>query len=255
MKIPSNYKPADDGGGSTLLTGAQSYSESINQYLKEQQTKRQLFMDAIFCPDWDRLSARPSGTIQSLVAQSIGLVPELAKPDVIELHALPYFDARGDLLRVNILKAFLRRLSDAKENIAPLGDLKPIAGYEDNEAPRFRSADFIELAKRMQWEMPEEFIRFRTTATGPRPEAVDGGADSLNKAPGTNSEERVKAFNRAVEENKIDIERDTLNTMHIVLKRLDSELWPKSFDGFKDWREKYLPELKLKTGRKRRQLR
>jgi hypothetical protein len=183
MKVPSNYKPAGDNDeGATLLTGAQSYSKSVNQYLKEQQTKRQLFMDAIFCPDWDRLSARPSGTIQSLVAQSLGLVPELAKPDIIELHALPYFDAQGDLLRVNMLKAFLRRLADAKENIAPLGDLKPIAGYEDNEDPRFRKADFIELAKRMHWDLPEGFSRIKGMSAGPKPKAAKSCIDDRERS-------------------------------------------------------------------------
>jgi len=39
MKVPANYKPADTGNGSTLLTGAQPY-KNLNQSIKEQQAKR-----------------------------------------------------------------------------------------------------------------------------------------------------------------------------------------------------------------------
>jgi hypothetical protein len=78
------------------------------------------------------------------------------------------------------------------------------------------------------------------------------GADSFNKGQEAIPEKRVNAFHGAVKDKKIDPDRDTLNKMHMALKSLDPELWPKSFDGFKDWREKYLPGLKLKPGRKRR---
>jgi hypothetical protein len=89
--------------------------------------------------------------------------------------------------------------------------------------------------------------------------AVSSGADNFSKGPQTERERKVekrkKAFWDAVKDKKINPERDTLPKVHMTLKSLDSDLWPKSFDGFKDWRDKYLPDLKIKTGRKRQLLR
>ncbi|OAI11356.1 hypothetical protein A1359_14510 [Methylomonas lenta] len=139
----------------TLLTEATHYSKANRQELDEIAAKRELLMLNLFSPDWDRLAARPTGTIESLVAQSVGLVPDLAAADFID-EAKRFFYARNDSASISKLNTFLRRLADARENIAPLGELHPIEGKET----RFKKSDFLAFAGRLGWELPEEFKRF-----------------------------------------------------------------------------------------------
>lgn len=146
----------------TLLTEATHYNKAIRQELDKIAAKRELLMLNLFSPDWDRLAARPSGTIESLVAQSVGLVPDLAAPDFID-EAKRFFYARNDSASISKLNTFLRRLADARENIAPLGELHPIEGKET----RFKKSDFLALAGRLGWVLPEEFKRFQGGDTAP----------------------------------------------------------------------------------------
>jgi hypothetical protein len=140
----------------TLLTEATHYSKAIRQELDEIAAKQELLMLNLFSPDWDRLATIPTGTIESLVAQSVGLVPALANPDFINA-AKRFFSARNDSASISKLTTFLRRLADAREIIAPLGELQPIEGKET----RFKKSDFLALAGRLGWALPEEFKRLQ----------------------------------------------------------------------------------------------
>ncbi|MCK9609433.1 MAG: hypothetical protein M0R33_23645 [Methylomonas sp.] len=154
IKVPGVKKSTSQEGKGTLLTEATHYSKAIRQELDEIAAKREFLMENLFSVDWQRANARPTGTIESLVALSVGLVPDLANTDFID-EAKRFFYARNDSASISKLNTFLRRLADARENIAPLGELHPIEGKET----RFKKSDFLVLAGRLGWELPEEFKR------------------------------------------------------------------------------------------------
>ncbi|WP_020484507.1 hypothetical protein [Methylomonas sp. MK1] len=141
-------------------TGA--YDPKIKQKLDKAAAERAWLMNNLFSIDWQRVNARPTGTIEGLTAQSIGMVPEFADVQFIEFEALPYFEARDDCEIILKLKTFLRRLVDAKENIFPLGELKSIDGLGCQNA-RFNKANFVALASRFGWETPKEFNQAEAT--------------------------------------------------------------------------------------------
>ncbi len=84
IKVPGVKKSINQEGKGTLLTEAAYYSKTMTRELEERKAKRELLISQMFLPDWDRLAAIPTGTIEGLVAQSVGLVPYLANTDFID---------------------------------------------------------------------------------------------------------------------------------------------------------------------------
>lgn len=202
----------------TLLTEATLYSKVIQQELDEIAAKRKLLMLNLFSPDWDRLAARPTGTIESLVAQSVGLVPALAAPGFID-EAKRFFYARNDSVSISKLNAFLRRLADARENIAPLGELHPIEGEE----ARFKKSDFLVFAGRLGWELPKEFKQF------------DGNAIQTDNQSKSINQKRDEDFNKWIVDKKPDLngmtKEEIKNALH-AWSQIKPALWVSGFDGW-----------------------
>ncbi len=57
-------------------------------------------------------------------------------------------------------------MADARENIAPLGELHPIEGIEGKES-RFKKSDFLALAGRLGWDLPQEFKQLQGGDSAP----------------------------------------------------------------------------------------